>query len=116
MSSLYRSSHWLPRPAHGLFVERAAQRKPGFVPAEKDDEAIAGLCLKLDRLPLAIELAAARVKVISPMEISASLDVRRLELGSGRRGAPAHHRTVRATVEWSYRLLGSESGGFRRGA
>jgi predicted ATPase/DNA-binding CsgD family transcriptional regulator len=100
--------------ARRLFVERAAQRKPGFVPALRDDDAITALCLKLDRLPLAIELAAARVNAMSPAEISASLDARRLELGDGRRPVPAHHRTVRATVEWSYRLLDSdEQRGFR---
>jgi predicted ATPase len=97
-----------------LFVERAAHRKPGFVPAGEDDDAIAALCWKLDRLPLAIELAAARVNAMSPTEISASLDERRLELGGGRRPALAHHRTVRATVEWSYRLLNlDERQGFR---
>jgi predicted ATPase/DNA-binding CsgD family transcriptional regulator len=100
--------------ARRLFVERAARRRPGFVPAEDDDEAIAALCWKLDRLPLAIELAAARVNAMSPTEISASLDERRLQLGGGRRLAPAHHRTVRATVEWSYRLLDlDEQRGFR---
>jgi predicted ATPase/DNA-binding CsgD family transcriptional regulator len=100
--------------ARRLFVERAAQRKPGFVPAVEDDDAIAAVCGKLDRLPLAIELAAARVSAMSPAEISASLDERRLELGGGRRPAPAHHRTVRAALEWSYRLLGrDEQRGFR---
>ncbi len=79
-------------------------RKPGFVPSEEDDDAI-GALWKLDRLPLAIELAAARVNAMSPMEISASLDHRRLELGGRRRAAPTRHRTVRATIEWSYRLL-----------
>ncbi len=97
-----------------LFVDRAAHRKPGFVPSQRDDDAIAILCLKLDQLPLAIELAAALVNAMSPAEISASLDARLLELGGGRRPAPAHHRTVRATVEWSYRLLDpDEQRGFR---
>jgi predicted ATPase len=100
--------------ARRLFVERAAHRKLDFVPTEEDDDAIAALCWKLDCLPLAIELAAARVNAMSPTEISASLDRRRLELGGGRRPAPARHRTVRATVEWSYRLLDSdEQRGFR---
>jgi non-specific serine/threonine protein kinase len=100
--------------AHRLFVERARHRSPGFVPSEVDDHAIDALCSKLDRLPLAIELAAARVNAMSPTEISASLDERRLELGGRRRAAPTHHRTVRATVEWSYRLLDSdEQRGFR---
>jgi predicted ATPase len=91
--------------ARRLFIESATHRKPGFVPSEEDDDAISAVCRKLDWLPLAIELAAARVNAMSPMEISASLDHRRLELGGGRRAAPTRHRTVRATIEWSYRLL-----------
>ena len=91
--------------ARRLFVERAVQRRPTFVPTVADDDAIADLCDKLDRLPLAIELAAARVNAMSPAEICASLDERRLDLGGGRRSAVPHHRNVRATVEWSYRLL-----------
>lgn len=101
--------------ARRLFVERATHRNPEFIPAEDDDDAIIALCSKLDRLPLALELAAARVSAMSPAEISQSLDARRLELGGGRRPAPAHHRTVRATVEWSYRLLdGDEQVALRR--
>jgi hypothetical protein len=71
-----------------LSIESATHRKPGFVPSEEDDDTIGAVCRKLDRLPLAIEPAAARVNAMSPMEISASLDHRRLELGGGRRAAP----------------------------
>jgi predicted ATPase len=91
--------------AYRLFVERARQRLPEFVPSEENDAVIAGLCERLDRLPLAIELAAARVGVMSPGEILSSLERHAEELGGlGRRSAP-RHRTVRAAVEWSYRLL-----------
>jgi non-specific serine/threonine protein kinase len=92
--------------AYRLFVERARQRQPEFVPSEEVEAAVVRLCARLDRLPLAIELAAARVGVMSPAEILDSLDARVSTLGgAGRRPSPAHHRTVRTAMEWSYRLL-----------
>ena len=101
--------------AHRLFVERARQRQPEFVPGEDADAVIARLCERLDRLPLAIELAAARVGAMSPPEILSTLDAQPEDLGAAGRRSPAHHRTVRAAVDWSYRLLGaSEQQAFRR--
>jgi non-specific serine/threonine protein kinase len=99
-----------------LFVERARQRQPEFVPSEEEDATIARLCARLDRLPLAVELAAARVGVMSPAEILSSLNERAGDLGTaGRRLSPAHHRTVRAAMEWSYQLLDpGEQQAFRR--
>jgi predicted ATPase/DNA-binding CsgD family transcriptional regulator len=94
-----------PEDAHRLFVERARQRQPAFMPGEDADATIAQLCARLDRLPLAIELAAARVGVMSPSEVLSGLESRLGALGGGGRLAPPHHRTVRATVEWSYQLL-----------
>jgi predicted ATPase/DNA-binding CsgD family transcriptional regulator len=91
--------------ARRLFVERAAQRDPGFLPDRETGATIATLCERLDRLPLAIELAAARIGLMSPAEILAGLEVRLGSLGGGQRLAPARHRTVRAAVEWSYELL-----------
>jgi non-specific serine/threonine protein kinase len=88
-----------------LFVERARQRRPEFVPGGEVDATIAQLCARLDHLPLAIELAAARVGVMSPLEILSSLNAQIGGLGAGTRVAPAHHRTVRAAIAWSYRLL-----------
>ncbi|MGZ4217841.1 MAG: ATP-binding protein [Solirubrobacteraceae bacterium] len=101
--------------AYRLFVERARQRLPEFVPGEVNEAVIARLCERLDRLPLAIELAAARVGAMSPAEILSSLKLHAGELGGrGRRSAP-RHRTVRAAVEWSYRLLDPvEQQAFRR--
>jgi predicted ATPase/DNA-binding CsgD family transcriptional regulator len=90
--------------AHRLFVERARARRPEFMPDERADETIARICERLDRLPLAIELAAARVGVMSAEEILAGLESRLGELGGGRL-APPRHRTVRATVDWSHKLL-----------
>jgi non-specific serine/threonine protein kinase len=91
--------------AYRLFVERARQGRPEFVPVGVNEQAIAQLCARLDCLPLAIELAAARVGAMSPAEILSSLDSDSGELSGRGRTAPAHHRTVRAAVEWSYRLL-----------
>ena len=91
--------------AYRLLVERARQRRPEFIPSEHEDETIARLCERLDHLPLAIELAAARIGVMSLAEILSSLEPRLDMLGGGSRLSPPRHRTVRATVEWSYGLL-----------
>ena len=91
--------------AYRLFVERARQRRPDFMPDEQTDATIERLCARLDRLPLALELAAARVSVMSPAEVLAGLESRLGGLGTATRGAPPHHRTVRAAVQWSYQLL-----------
>jgi len=94
-----------PEDAHRVFMERARQRQPDFVPRPDTDAAIARLCERLDGLPLAIELAAARVSVLSPEEILSGLETRLGVLAGAGRLAPAHHRTVRAAVAWSYDLL-----------
>jgi non-specific serine/threonine protein kinase len=91
--------------AYRLFVERARQRRPTFTANENATETTIGqLCARLDHLPLAIELAAARVSVMSPAEVLSGLDTRLGVLGGGRL-LPAHHRTLRTAVEWSYELL-----------
>jgi predicted ATPase/DNA-binding CsgD family transcriptional regulator len=94
-----------PEDAYRLFIERARLRHPEFVPRDENDAVIERLCARLDRLPLAIELAAARVSVMSPAEVLSSLETRLGTLGGGGRLAPPHHRTVRAAVEWSHQLL-----------
>jgi predicted ATPase len=94
-----------PHDAFRLFVERARQRRPDFLPCVDDDPIIAELCERVDRLPLAIELAAGRLSAMSPAETLAGLERELGELGGRRRGSPARHRTMRAAVEWSYRLL-----------
>jgi len=88
-----------------LFAERAAASVPGFTLNDQNAEAVAGIVDRLDGLPLAIELAAARVKLLPPMEILARLDNSLGLLVSSSRDLPARQRTLRATIAWSYELL-----------
>jgi predicted ATPase/class 3 adenylate cyclase len=87
-----------------LFEVRARAAKPSFI-AELEREAIVAICRRLDGLPLAIELAAARVKVLPPRALLARLDQRLPLLTGGPRDMPDRQQTLRATIDWSYRLL-----------
>jgi predicted ATPase len=111
-------------PAVELFRQRAGAVKPDF---EAPKDVLGELCRRLDNLPLAIELAAARVKVLSASELLARLERRLPLLSSRARDVPERQRTLRATIEWSYELLDEEEqqlfrrlsvfvGGFRLGA
>jgi predicted ATPase/DNA-binding CsgD family transcriptional regulator len=91
-----------------LFVERAATAAPGFALTGENAGAVARICGRLDGIPLAIELAAARVRVLSPAQISARLDDRFLLLTGGGRVVMPRQRTLRATMDWSYGLLSEE--------
>jgi predicted ATPase len=84
-----------------FFSARARAVKPDFA----DDVAVAEVCGRLDDLPLALELAAARVKALSPRQILERLEQRLPLLTGGARDAPERQRTLRATIEWSYELL-----------
>jgi len=92
-------------PAVALFVDRARAVRPGFALTEGNAAAVAEICRRLEGLPLAIELAAARTRLLDPPalldRLAASLDA----LGSGAVDLPARQRTLRATVEWSVGLL-----------
>ncbi len=94
--------------AVALFAERATAVRPGFVLTAGGEQAAAEICRRLDGLPLAIELAAARTKLLGLEELLArltrSLDV----LGEGPRDLPARQRTLRATLDWSYELLDAD--------
>jgi predicted ATPase/DNA-binding XRE family transcriptional regulator len=92
-------------PAVQLFVERAKDVSPGFELGAGNEAAVAEICKRLDGLPLAIELAAARVKVFSPRALLERLDLRLPLLSGGARDLPERHQTLRATVAWSYDLL-----------
>jgi predicted ATPase/DNA-binding SARP family transcriptional activator/DNA-binding CsgD family transcriptional regulator len=88
-----------------VFVERAREVRLEFQPGEADLSAIAEICDRLDCLPLAIELAAARIKLLSPTTMLARLGHRLELLTSGARDAPARHRALRDTIDWSVELL-----------
>ena len=92
-----------------LFVARARDIRPDFELSELNADAVAELCVRLDGLPLALELAAARIKLLSPRHVLERLGVR-LEVLKAEPGAglPERHRTLRAAIEWSYDLLGAE--------
>ena len=88
-----------------LFCERAAAVRPGFALDAESAPAVAQVCVRLDGLPLALELAAARVRVLSVEQIAARLDDRFRLLTGGSRTAPDRQQTLRATVDWSHALL-----------
>ena len=92
-------------PAVALFVDRARAVRPGFALTENNAAAVAEICRRLEGLPLAIELAAARIRLLDPAvlldRLAASLDA----LGTGAVDLPERQRTLRATVEWSVGLL-----------
>jgi predicted ATPase/DNA-binding SARP family transcriptional activator len=90
--------------AIALFVERAASVNPG-VELGDDEDVVRGICQRLDGMPLAIELAAARVNMLPVAEIAGRLDDRFRLLTGGPRTAEARHRTLRATIDWSHNLL-----------
>ncbi|MDU0315291.1 BTAD domain-containing putative transcriptional regulator [Phycicoccus sp. M110.8] len=92
-------------PAAQLFAERARSVAPAAVSSDTDLAAVASIACALDGMPLALELAAARVTTLSPSEIAARLGHRFDLLTSGSRTAEARQRTLRATVDWSYDLL-----------
>ncbi|MFE7111395.1 ATP-binding protein [Streptomyces sp. NPDC057575] len=97
-----------PDPAHRLFAERARTVRPGFAPDSDpghDADAVAEICRRLDGQPLAIELAAARLRMLSPRQIADRLDDRFLLLTGGSRTVLPRQQTLRAVVDWSWDLL-----------
>ncbi|MFQ6396600.1 protein kinase domain-containing protein [Nocardia sp. KC 131] len=87
-----------------LFVERATAAVPGFVLTEDNLAPVAEICRHLDGLPLAIELAAARLRALSPEQILARLTDRLALLTQGSRSAPSRQQTLRCCIDWSYSL------------
>jgi predicted ATPase/DNA-binding CsgD family transcriptional regulator len=88
-----------------LFSDRARQARPQFSLGERDADAVRSICRRLDGLPLAIELAAARTRAFSPADIAAGLQDRLELLPAGPRTAPARQATLQASFDWSYDLL-----------
>ncbi|MDQ3855138.1 MAG: helix-turn-helix domain-containing protein [Chloroflexota bacterium] len=92
-------------PAAQLFVERARDVRSGFQLTEANAAAVAAICRRLDGLPLALELAAAKVRALTPTELLARLDQALPLLTRGARDLPERQQTMRRAIEWSYQLL-----------
>ncbi|MEV6244586.1 BTAD domain-containing putative transcriptional regulator [Streptomyces sp. NPDC051742] len=97
-----------PDPAHRLFAERARAVRPSFDLARDGGEAVDEICRRLDGLPLAIELAAARLRLLTPRQIADRLDDRFRLLTSGSRTVLPRQQTLRAVVDWSWDLLDAD--------
>ncbi|MFL5589448.1 MAG: LuxR C-terminal-related transcriptional regulator [Ktedonobacteraceae bacterium] len=101
--------------AIALFIQRAQTVKPTFVLSEDNAAVIAQICIRLDGLPLSLELAAARSKLLSPQALLGRLNHRLAVLTGGRQDAPTRQQTLRDTISWSYDLLtAQEQRCFRR--
>ena len=94
--------------AVALFIERAVAVKPGFTVTNENAPAVAEICHRLDGLPLAIELAAARVRVLPPQRMLAELGHRLSFLMGGARDLPARQKTLRSAIDWSHDLLAAD--------
>jgi predicted ATPase len=92
-------------PAVQLFADRAKAVEPGFTITMGNAPAVSQICRRLDGLPLALELAAARLNVLTPAEVQQRLDDRFALLTGGTRDELPRHQTLAATLDWSYQLL-----------
>ena len=97
-----------------LFVQRAQAARPGFHLTTDNAHIIAEICTRLDGLPLALELAAARIKLFAPHTLLMRLEHRFAILTGGRRDVPARQQTLRDAIAWSYELLTQEEQAFLR--
>src|SRR5205823_9246348 len=100
--------------AVALFIARAQALQSDFQVSNANAPAVAEICARLDGLPLAIELAAARIKLLPPQALLARLGQRLAVLTSGTRDVPARQQTLRNTIAWSYHLLDAQEQRFFR--
>lgn len=98
----------LDSPSVALFVERARAVKPDFELTLENADAVAAICIALDGVPLALELAAARIRTLAPVTMLARFDRRLSLLADSRSDRPARQQTLRSTIEWSTQQLGEE--------
>ncbi len=98
----------LAHDAVRLFVQRASAVQPGFSLDEAQKSAVASICVRLDGLPLALELAASQVKILPPTLLAQRLQDSLGSLPAGPRDRPERQRTLRATIQWSYALLNED--------
>jgi predicted ATPase/DNA-binding SARP family transcriptional activator len=113
--ALERPEHLMQYASVRLFVERASTVHPEFrLASGAEAAAVAQICRRLDGIPLAIELAAARVRVLTPQQIAERLDDRFNLLTRGARGALPRHQTLRALIDWSYDSLPEEEAALLR--
>ncbi|HLI97982.1 MAG TPA: adenylate/guanylate cyclase domain-containing protein [Candidatus Baltobacteraceae bacterium] len=96
------------QPALQLFADRALSVDSRFAPTDEDAPHEIEICRRLDGIPLAIELAAARIRILSPRQIAEKLDERFRVLTGGDRSALPRHQTMRALIDWSYDLLSEQ--------
>jgi len=108
LASLPESETLMHYPAVALFQQRAQAIKPDFTVTQANARAIAEICARLDGLPLAIELAAVRVKLLSPHALLQRLEHRLAVLTSGTLDVPARQQTLRNMIAWSYHLLDAD--------
>lgn len=108
LGRVHPAQYLLDNAAVSLFVARAQERSPAFSLTEGNAADVAEICVRLDGLPLAIELAAGQIKALSPSALLARLVSQLTLLVDGPRDLPARHRTLRGAIDWSYGLL-SES-------
>ena len=103
--TVWRVPSMVPDEAISLFGERANHARPGFTIDEESEGAVRTVCRRLDGIPLAVELAAAWVRTLTPAQIAAGLDDRFRLLAGGARGVVARQQTLEASVDWSHDLL-----------
>ena len=95
-------------PTVVLFIDRTGASQPQFELTTENAEAVAAICRRVEGVPLAVELAAARLRILTPAEVLARLDTPLQFLTTGTRDAPQRQRTIRDTIAWSYDLLATE--------
>jgi predicted ATPase/DNA-binding CsgD family transcriptional regulator len=99
------AGQWIENEAVQFFVQRALAVKPNFRVSQRNQKALASICNKLEGIPLALELAASRLKVLEIEQIAGHLESSFELLSGGGRTAPRRHQTMEASIEWSYNLL-----------